>query len=159
MDVLNEQNEEQPLLSAEEGRDDENTQTSKPMKLLDSLAGGRLPPILFDPLASVLEPSLFASHESLVPWLTDDRGNDDQIPEYSEEDMNNAYLHPALTSKAPKIWLVKDPNDVSKWEIEKNKAAGLTSTDEGAELDRKNHIKWDKHDFSKAPIFKTPKQW
>ena len=147
LDVLD-SDESEPLLAAEEGES-----RSRVKKY-----GKKLPKQLLDPLAVFLEPHIFASTEALRPWLKDPEDEDD-VPEYSEEELKNAYLNPALTSKTPKLWIPKDQHGVAAKEIEANKAAGLVTTDEGAELDGKGRLIWDKDDFSKTPVFKIAKRF
>ena len=98
--------EEQPLLGGE-GSSDRSDQHAQ--SRIFKLKYGKIPTILLDPLASFLEPHVFASQESLRPWLQDPEAEFEESASYTEEQLKNAYLNPALTSKAPKIWLPKDP--------------------------------------------------
>lgn len=115
-----------------------------------------LPLVFLDPLASILEPRILSSLDDLRPYLQDP-ADDEDVPHYSEDEIKNAYLNPALTSKLPKIWIPRDAHGVSREEIAENEAAGLPTTDEGAELDEKGELQWDKDNFESAPIFKIPK--
>lgn len=79
------------------------------------------------------------------------------MPSYTESQIANAYLHPALTSKTPLVWIPKDQNGVSEELKSRNREhADLETSDEGAEMDGKGVIRWDEGDLSKAPIFKLP---
>ena len=118
----------------------------------------KLPVRLLDPLAWLLEPRVFPSKDDLRPYLQDPT-DDDDIPHYSDEEVRNAYLNPALTSKTPKVWIPRDFHGVSKNECSENETAGLPTTDEGAQLDRDGKLVWDKDDFSTVPIFKLPKKY
>lgn len=71
----------------------------------------------------------------------------------SEEQENKAYLPPAQTSKAPKLWIAKDDLGVSKKEIE---ALGkdLEVTDEGAWVDPTGKVRFDESALRKLPIWK-----
>ncbi|KAL4961019.1 putative DUF221 domain protein [Aspergillus stella-maris] len=64
---------------------------------------------------------------------------------YSEEERRNAYFAPCITSKAPTIWIPRDNWGVSRWEIEESDPV-IPITDEGAHLDEKGKIVWDKFD-------------
>ncbi|RMZ78321.1 hypothetical protein DV738_g3950, partial [Chaetothyriales sp. CBS 135597] len=109
---------------------------------------------LLDPLASFIWPVVFTPETTLRSWIRDLWDDDESLPEYADDELENAYVNPALTSKTPKLWIPRDPEGVSKQEIEENSAAGLTTTDEGAELDERGSVWWDQDDFSRAPIFK-----
>ncbi|KAF7588892.1 hypothetical protein BBP40_005042 [Aspergillus hancockii] len=64
---------------------------------------------------------------------------------YSEEERENAYYEPCITAKTPTIWIPRD-----KWGFSRQEVLGTDScipiTDEGAHLDEKNKIVWDKYD-------------
>ncbi|RMD41417.1 hypothetical protein DV735_g3677, partial [Chaetothyriales sp. CBS 134920] len=111
---------------------------------------------LLDPLASFIWPAVFTSEATLRAWIKD-LWDDESVPDYTDDELENAYVNPALTSKTPKLWIPRDPEAVSKQEIEENSAAGLATTDEGAELDEQGRVWWDEDDFSRAPIFKVAK--
>lgn len=64
---------------------------------------------------------------------------------YSEEEERNAYFEPCITSKTPTIWIPRDKWGVSAWEIEESDPL-IPITDEGAHLDKKGNIVWDKFD-------------
>lgn len=150
---LQPEDEETPLLMA----DDEtalNGDDNHPESRVRRAAHGRVPEKVLNPIAQFLEPHVFESHQALKSWFEDPQG--DEPPTYTDEEIRTAYLNPALTSKTPKLWLVKDVMGVSKREIEKNEEAGITSTDAGASLDEKNNIRWNQEDLSEAPIFKLP---
>ena len=151
LDVLADDDEEEPLLNAEEGGVRQQSRVHR-------AARGKLPTRILDPLAAFLEPNLFASVKALRPWLQDPATTDD-VPHYSDEEVKNAYLNPALTSKTPKAWMPKDQQGISTQEIEENKKAGVPTTDDGAELDTEGNLHWDMDDFSKAPIFKIAKKF
>lgn len=155
IEVLTDEDEESPLL----GGDTDHQQTQIERSRVHKLGSGRLPSILLDPLANLLEPRIFASQETLRPWLQDPEGEADERISYSEEQMKNAYLNPAFTSKTPKIWLPRDEKGLSKSEVQANEKDGLSSTDEGAELSPSNTVLWNHDDFSTVPIFKQPTRY
>lgn len=106
------------------------------------------------PSATTLRPYLLPAEESSLNLRESSLTT---VPSYTEQQLANAYLHPALTSKAPLIWLAKDPAGVSEEFKRRNKErANLETTDEDAELDEQGRLKWNEFDLSKAPIFKMP---
>ncbi|KAL2419904.1 putative membrane protein C24H6.13 [Exophiala dermatitidis] len=115
---------------------------------------GKVPTVLLDPLARYLEPNIFASEEALRPWLEDPEAEYDESNSYSDDQLKNAYRNPALTSKTPTVWLPRDRKGLSKHEVAENEKAGLSSTDDGAELTADNEIVWDCEDFATVPVFK-----
>ncbi|KAF2843469.1 DUF221-domain-containing protein [Patellaria atrata CBS 101060] len=147
------EDEQEPLLSAaEEGHSGSR---------IESLGHGRLPRRILDPVARFLEPHIFASRQAMAEWLREATPHDpspteEEPPSYSDEEVKNAYLHPALTSKTPKLWLVRDQMGLSRREIEENGKVGIGSSDEGAELDGKGNVVWSEDDFEKVPVFKRP---
>ncbi|EXJ87523.1 hypothetical protein A1O3_04483 [Capronia epimyces CBS 606.96] len=153
VDVLSEDDEEQPLLSEGEGGREPRANPTEQSRVY-KFGAGKVPAILLDPLAAFLEPHLFASEEALRPWLQDPEAESEEGNSYREEQIKNAYLNPALTSKTPTVWLPRDGRGVSKHEVSENEKAGLPSTDEGAELTPSNKVVWDCEDFASVPIFK-----
>ncbi|KEF56826.1 uncharacterized protein A1O9_07016 [Exophiala aquamarina CBS 119918] len=156
LDVLsNTTDEESPLLGTTEGSSRTNQRSQS--RVLQ-LGQGKLPTVLLDPLASFLEPHVFASQEALRPWLQDPEGEFEESVSYTEDQLRNAYVNPALTSKTPIIWLPRDfPNGtLSRQEVQENEKVGLSSTDQGAQLNEKGDIVWNMDDFSEVPIFKEP---
>ncbi|KAI1620986.1 hypothetical protein EDD37DRAFT_140719 [Exophiala viscosa] len=147
VDVLAE-DEEEPLLNG----DGDITDHSRIFRV----GAGKVPSVLLDPLASFLEPHIFASQEALRPWLEDPEGEFAESNSYTDEQVENAYVNPVLISKTPEVWIPRDRKGVSKIEIEENGKAGIPSTDDGAELGPSNEILWDREDFSTVPIFKEP---
>ncbi|OCT50030.1 hypothetical protein CLCR_06628 [Cladophialophora carrionii] len=153
IDAFSDEDEERPLLRGDEDVDGPH-RTQVERSRIHRLGSGKVPAILLDPLATFLEPRIFASQEALRPWLQDPEGESEETITYTDEQIENAYLNPAITSKTPKIWLPRDKKGLSKTEVEINEKEGLPSTDEGAELDASNSIQWNHEDFSTVPIFK-----
>ncbi|OCL10131.1 DUF221-domain-containing protein [Glonium stellatum] len=115
----------------------------------------RIPKQVLDPIASFFEPHIFASYKAMKAWLGSSHDDEDDLPQYSDEELRTAYLNPAFTSKTPKVWLARDEMGISKQEIRENEAVGISTTDEGAWLDEKNRVEWDVEGFN-VPIFKVP---
>ncbi|GAB1210116.1 hypothetical protein APSETT445_008906 [Aspergillus pseudonomiae] len=86
-------------------------------------------------------PNLYRDYAALRRKV---RRNDVEI-KYSEEERANAYYEPCITSPTPTIWIPRD-----KWGFSQQEVLGtdpiIPITDEGAHLDEKNKIVWDKYD-------------
>ncbi|KAI9370514.1 hypothetical protein BJX61DRAFT_87526 [Aspergillus egyptiacus] len=65
---------------------------------------------------------------------------------YSDQQQKDAYFEPCVTRCMPTLWIPRDKWGVSKVEIEEMEGTGVPITDEGAHLDEKNKIVWDKFD-------------
>ena len=153
-----EDDEEAPLLSsAEEGQSDAIRAEESRINRISSAV--RISPKVTGPIARFFEPHIFANHKAMKQWLRDGDFDEDDVPEYNDEDIRKAYLHPAYTSQTPVIWLAKDDMGVSKKEIQENEKRELKASDEGAWIDEEGNLKWSVDDFEKVPIFKKTKQW
>lgn len=159
LDSSSDENEEDaPLLSAaEEGQSDAIQRENARIHRISSTI--HISPKLTGPLARFFEPHIFASHKAMQQWLRDGDFDEEDVPQYSDEDIRKAYIHPAYTSPTPIIWLAKDDMGVSKKEIEENEKKEIKSSDEGAWIDKDGHLRWSVDDFEKIPIFKKAKQW
>jgi hypothetical protein len=158
--ALESENDEQaPLLlsSAEEGEADALRNTQSNIQRLSNRA--RVPSKVVAPIAEFLQPHIFASHTAMKAWLREGDFDADDAPEYSEEDVKKAYLHPAYTSKTPVVWLAKDSMGVSKNEAQENESAGIKCSDQGAWIDEEGSLKWSVDDFDEIPIFKKGIKW
>lgn len=110
---------------------------------------------ILDPIARFFEPQVFASYQAMRSWLQDGGSLDAEgIPEYTEEQLQKAYVNPVLTAATPLIWIAKDPIGVSKNEISENEQHGLKASDQGAWLDEKGRLKWSSQEFDEIPIWK-----
>ena len=150
-DLTDTDEEERPLLDAEAGLDDEDRAQSH---VLAHGHKARVPDKVLTGLATFLEPHIFESHKVLQTWFADEQA--DELPEYTDDEVKNAYVNPALTSKTPKLWLPKDEAGVSKVLMEENEKEGIQSTDEGAALDEKGEVVWKIDDLNEVPVFKRP---
>ncbi|KKK17081.1 hypothetical protein P175DRAFT_0532590 [Aspergillus ochraceoroseus IBT 24754] len=70
---------------------------------------------------------------------------------YSEEERRDAYFEPCITARAPTVWIPRDKWGFSQEEIMETDPS-IMITDEGAHLDEKNKIVWDKYD-PKLPLW------
>lgn len=106
----------------------------------------------FNFLSRRIEPMVlryYESNKSIVP--TSD--NEDNIPAYTSEEYEHAYLNPAITTPVPIVWLARDPAGVSKVLIQENKEAEIPSTDEHAEFNEKNKLVWDEEHLTDTPLW------
>ncbi|KAI0182784.1 hypothetical protein EV127DRAFT_402005 [Xylaria flabelliformis] len=141
-----------PLLSsAEEGRGNGSTLVPSPVA-----------EHVIKPTAQFFDPRAFTSYNYMKSWIRDEEDynmDEQEVPEYTEEELERAYLHPALTSKTPVIWMPHDPMDASRNEIRESEECGLKATDEGAWLDERRIVHWDVHDFEKVPVWKKASKY
>lgn len=118
-----------------------------------------IPPQVLDPIARFFQPHIFASHKAMKAWLRDGDFDEDDVPEYSEDELKKAYLNPALTSSTPIVWLPRDEAGVTKVEVRENEGVDLKASDEGAWVDGKGNVKWSEKDFGEVSIFKEGVRW
>lgn len=150
--------EQAPLLSAaEEGEADALRNSQSQINRISRQT--RVPPHIVSPVARFFEPHVFASHTAMKAWIRDGDFDEDDVPEYSEEEVRKAYLNPAYTSKTPVVWLARDAMGVSKSEIRENENAGLKASDCGAWMDEDGRLKWSVDDFGEVPVFEKSVQW
>ncbi|KAI1476078.1 DUF221-domain-containing protein [Daldinia eschscholtzii] len=111
---------------------------------------------IIDPIARFFEPQVFASYQAMRSWLREGDlfDSEEDVPEYTEEQVEKAYLNPALTSPTPLIWIAKDPMGVSRNEITENEKYGLKASDQGAWLDERGKLRWSVQEFEEVPIWK-----
>ncbi|EMD68988.1 hypothetical protein COCSADRAFT_77360 [Bipolaris sorokiniana ND90Pr] len=80
------------------------------------------------------------------------------VPPYTENEVLEAYLHPALAERQDVIWLPRDRPGVSKHEVaelqENLGTFGTRVTDEGAIMNEKGKVEWDVDSVRKAPLWK-----
>jgi len=152
---------EEPLLSSSQSRDTRHASRHHHRSLTESL-----PVYILDPLKIFLESyNILPSIESFRPYLLPQSDSDlnlrdstlTTVPSYTDSQIANAYQNPAVTSKAPLVWLARDSAGASEEFKTRNKErAELETTDEDAEIDEEGNLVWDESDLSKAPIFKLP---
>ena len=99
-------------------------------------------------LTRYLRPDKYASYAHLRQWAP----KADDLPPYTETIENDAYFHPAITKKAPLLWIPRDALGVSKQEVAHTSRV-IDITDEDAWLDEKNKLQWDM-DKGVPPIYK-----
>jgi prepilin signal peptidase PulO-like enzyme (type II secretory pathway) len=150
--------EQAPLLSsAEEGEADALRNRESSIQRLSDRT--RVPSKYISPLARFLQPHIFSSYTAMKEWLREGDFDEDDEPEYSEDELKKAYLHPAYSSKTPVVWIAKDSMGVSKSEIRQNEEAGIKCSDEGAWVDEEGSLKWSVDDFEEVPVFKKTTRW
>ena len=154
--ALNEEGETAPLLAAEEV----NAEPGESLTLTSETGKADLPGLprfVSEAIGGPVVSYVVSARNTTRSWINDPstREDEDELS-YTDEEMNKAYLNPAVTSETPKLWLAKDRVCVSKQEVAENEAVGISATDEGAFLDSQNRVRWEQDDFTKVPIFKRP---
>jgi hypothetical protein len=84
----------------------------------------------------VFDPKKFKSHEtvrSLIP--------NHPAPMYLAEEEDEAYYDPAVTSRVPHLWIVRDEMGISRQEV-KDSSEVVRITDEYARFNEKNKVVW-----------------
>ncbi|KAL1849934.1 phosphate metabolism protein 7 [Diaporthe australafricana] len=118
-----------------------------------------LPQKVVSPIARFLEPHVYASHKAMRAFLARTGAETDPAPEYSEQDIKKAYQNPSLTSNSPIIWLPRDDYGLSKKEVESLSAENLEATDEGAWVNSKGEVDFERSDLRGLPVWKQPKAY
>ncbi|KAF1966987.1 DUF221-domain-containing protein [Bimuria novae-zelandiae CBS 107.79] len=119
-----------------------------------------IPSTYLSPLARFFEPQRYASHRAMRAWLHEgSKWDEDDVPQYSEEQLRKAYLDPAFTSQTPLVWLPRDEAGVSKKAAQDLEGNEVEASDEGAWVDEKGKVRWNTDDFGKVPIFKEGVRW
>jgi hypothetical protein len=79
------------------------------------------------------------------------------VPPYSEQDVLEAYLHPALAQREEVIWLARDQGGVSRTEVAELQESlgnyGVEVTDEGAVMNEKGKVEWNDESVTEAPLW------
>ena len=145
--------EEEPLMAAEEAREDDSTPYRAQGHHIHAIS---LPTFIIKPSMKYMQPFIDRFRAQITSILHHPTAREDDTPEYTEDQLRDAYLNPALTSKTPKLWLARDEIEVSKKELEANKEVGIEGTDDGAWFDEHGNVQFEREDFEKVPIFKRP---
>lgn len=151
-----EDGEQSPLLAAaEEGQagEDERSRVQRLGR------GAHLPQRVVSPLSRFLEPHVYASHKAMRVFLARTAAETDTPPSYSEEDIEKAYQNPSLTSKMPVMWLPRDNYGLSQKEVESLTKDGLVAVDEGAWVNEKGKVDFEKRDLRSLPAWKAGKAY
>lgn len=152
---------EVPLLAEEEDIDPDDQEALHVASHNRRLGVNILPKSTANFISSFAESVVSAARSEMKSWLHDPSARaEDEVPSLSESEMDKAYMNPAFTSNTPKLWLARDDAGMSRHEIDETLAKDeIQATDDGAFLDAKNEVQWEKDDFSKVPIFKTPTRY
>ena len=148
--------EQEPLLAEEDGLPQDDEAALHAASHVRRLGLKKLPDPMPRVLSEFFDSIISASRAKHEAWLYDPSTRNEDHSPMKEEELKKAYLAPAMTSKLPKLWIPKDDVGVSKQEIEQNEAAGIPTTDAGAEIDNEGNLHWD-HRFENVPIFSKPK--
>lgn len=151
--------EEQSLqTSVEEGSTQEGQEPHEDSRIQQVGREVHIPQAVLDPVARFFEPHVYASREAMTDFLKRTAAETDPLPEYTDDELKDAYKNPSLKSKTPLIWLPKDEYGLSKKEIESLAAEdGLEATDEGAWVDRRGQVYFDSENLRALPVWiETP---
>lgn len=94
----------------------------------------------------LLHPDIYADYASLRKKV-----RQDPAITYNQEIDDNAYYPPSVTSDTPLLWIPRDAAGISRREVALTSVV-IPMTDEGAHLDEKNKVVWDKVGM-KPPIW------
>ncbi|CAA9960292.1 integral membrane protein [Pyrenophora teres f. maculata] len=79
------------------------------------------------------------------------------VPQYSEQDVTESFLHPALVQREDVVWLPKDKAGFSTAQVkeleEELGGLGVKVTDSGAELSEKGRVVWDEGSVRESPLW------
>lgn len=78
------------------------------------------------------------------------------VRDYTQQERDEAYMHPAITSECPMVWIARDKYGLSKQEIDastRTVGEGLEMTDDGATFNEKGKVEWTQEDIKSAPIW------
>ncbi len=148
--------EQEPLLAVEDGVPQDDEAARHASSHARRLGLKRLPDPLPRYLSDFFDSIISDARDEAESLLSDSSAREEDIASLKEDDVKKAYNSPAMTSKTPKLWIPKDGLGVSRQEIDENQAAGIVTTDEGAEIDENGRLHWD-HRFENVPIWSKPK--
>lgn len=103
-----------------------------------------------------LHPNTYASaavlsKRVLSPHLTE------PVRPYTQQERDEAYMHPAMTDETPIIWLARDRYGFSRSEVKDSQrqiGEGAEVTDEGAWFNEKGKVEWDENNATNMPIYR-----
>lgn len=79
------------------------------------------------------------------------------VPAYTQQEVLEAYMHPALTQPEPVIWLAQDPAGISSREVQEMEKGvgqyGVEVTDRGARMNEKGKVEWVDEKATDAPLW------
>lgn len=148
--------EREVLLAREDGVDEHDAAAAHASSHARRLGLKKLPDPAPRVLSDLFDGVISSARGQLETWLDETTFLQDDAAPLKEDDLDKAYLAPAFTSKTPKLWIPSDKLGVSKEEIAQNDSAGLTTTDEAAEIDEDGKLHWD-HRFENVPIWSKAK--
>jgi xanthosine utilization system XapX-like protein len=102
-------------------------------------------------LFTIRQASLSQISASLAPHFRQ------PVPAFTQQEVLEAYMHPALAEQEPVIWLARDPAGISSRECEELKQRvgryGLEATDHGAVMNEKGKVEWVDESVTDAPLW------
>ncbi|KAK4553859.1 phosphate metabolism protein 7 [Recurvomyces mirabilis] len=106
-------------------------------------------------IKAFLFPSKFASAAVISKHILSPHLSQAVRP-YSDQEREEAYMHPAVLAETPAIWLARDKFGLSQQEVSTTREAlgrDVIVTDEGVSFDDKGKLHWDEQDVRKAPLW------
>lgn len=96
------------------------------------------------------EKSAMAVIHAIAPHLSQ------PVRQLTQNEHDEAYLHPAILSECPIVWIARDQYGLSRQEImtsRKEIGEGIEMTDEGADYNEKGKVQWNSNDLKQAPVW------
>ncbi|PSR80139.1 hypothetical protein BD289DRAFT_441297 [Coniella lustricola] len=150
--------EQQPLLSAagtsQQQDDDDDNNPHDHSRIQGIGRRAHIPRQVLTPLAAFFEPHVYASRTEMRRFLRNTAAEMDPPPQYSDDEVRNAYQNPSFRSSAPVVWLPRDQYGLSKGEIESLAKDEIEALDAGAWVDEKGNVDFEKKDLSALPVWK-----
>ncbi|KAF3765196.1 DUF221-domain-containing protein [Cryphonectria parasitica EP155] len=146
---------QEPLLAAvEEGRAQEEAELHDSSRIQQLGREVHIPHKVLDPVARFFEPHVYASQKAMRAFLRHTAAETDPPPQYTDDQIQGAYKKPSLKSSTPIVWLPKDQYGLSRKEIDSLAADGIEATDEGAWVDSKGKVDFDRRNLRSLPVWK-----
>lgn len=150
--------EAEPLISAYDDNDDDDDIEASPYRHHHTLPV-KLSTFILRPATSYITTSIRRSRSTIAFSLHDPTAREDEPPTYTAEQIRDAYLNPALTSKTMKLWLATDEVGVSERQVERNKSVGIECSEEGAWFDERGRVEVERERLGVVPVWKNGTKW
>lgn len=102
-------------------------------------------------ISKFMRPDIYTDYHTLRKLVPREFASID----YDDVTQDDAYHHPSVKSQPPLLWIPRDSMGVSAQEVRETSKV-IPVTDEGASLDEKNSIVWDRDNAKAAPIYEEP---
>lgn len=84
------------------------------------------------------------------------------VRRYTQREHDDAYIHPAIISECPAVWVARDKYGVSHQEVSASRreiGEGIEISDDQAWYDEKGNIQFNRDEPEKAPIYKDEPEY